>query len=139
MKSEQTEPGMETGLAKPRVIELCGTDRPRSGSGPATPGQRSTLQSRPLWHKPPGSLSAGGRSWNTPTPPLTTAICLGKAPGSEPLAAGRAARRHRSWGPGQRGLPQPPRPLDHQGGEQRARSRRHGAEQCPRRLEAERR
>ena len=47
---------METGLAKPWVIELCGTDQPRSGSGPATPGQSSTPQSRLLWQKPPGSL-----------------------------------------------------------------------------------
>lgn len=48
---------METGLARPRVIELCGTDPPRSGSGLATPGHSSSPpQSRPLWHKHPGSL-----------------------------------------------------------------------------------
>ena len=47
---------METGLARPQVIELCGTDQPRSGSGPATPGHSCSPQSRPLWHKHPGSL-----------------------------------------------------------------------------------
>lgn len=131
---------METGLAKPRVTRSCAapiglgqavashpwTEKPPAE--PATLAQASGSLCRParteLEHTRTPLTAADGAG----THPLLWRHLSGEGTGSWPWHAGETAlARAQELGSRAAGAPQPPlRPLDHQGGEQRARSGRHG-------------